>query len=665
MKTGIIIQVRMESTRFPGKTLKLLPHNGEPSWTVLAWVIEQCRRVGGTKTIVATSTNLADNAIAEFMANDYPRVPLFRGDPIDVLDRLYQCAKEHKLDEVVRITGDCPFACPETIKSVIALRRFTGCDYASNVDPPTWPDGLDCQCVTFEALDKAWHWATEPTDRDTVLQYIVHNRTEFSVTNLQCPYGDLSRYRCVLDTEDDYHRLSEMVVALDLAPGHVTVRKLLQMQFDRDAPDVRNERYLSSRASELANDIFTGSLIGLSNARRFQPYGASTYSKSYVAWGEGAPLYLTHAQGSRVWDVDGNEFIDMTAALGTTLLGHADSGVREAISQQMDLGIAFPLAHASEHLLAEKITEMFGLGRHGESKVVFGKNGSDVTSAAVRCARVATERQAIGVLHGAYHGWHDWAFAHTSRAFGCSENNVIRTTLEGLLTPNWIGWIKHLAAVIVEPDKLTVEQLRHLRKECTEFGTLLIFDEMVMAFHYRNGTLARTHGLSPDFVCLGKALGNGMPITCCIGKSWLMDGFVSDDHHRAPYAFYSGTHFGEACSMAAANVVCDRFDGGGQESICELQDVMRSGMIGLFPDHLEEQSGDIPRVVFKDQSLAATYRREMAHRGVLVYSMMMPTLSHSEADIERVLGAHNEVMERIIKKEARIVTTTGSSIMRS
>jgi len=656
-KCGIVVQARMASTRLPGKVLMPLPIGSDR--VVLDWVISACLETG-FPVYVATSTNPEDDAIGNHVCiptenwksgrwhPKYEPELLFRGSPEDVLDRMYQCAKFHGLDEIVRITGDCPFIDPEVIKQVVALRRITGANYASNVDPPTWPDGLDVQVASFSALERAHVLATDPSDRECVMQYIVHHRRNFRVANLPCPIPNAALYRWVLDTEADYQLCSRM--AAELIADGVTVPHLSDLldvsqripQFDADL-DLRNERYAASRAIELKADRFDGSSMVLKRALRAQPYGASTYSKSHVAWGDGAPLYVTHAQGSRIWDVDGNELIDMTAGLGTTILGHCDPHVRAAIEAQLDIGIAFPLAHELEHQVAEELIRQMHPGKLVEDyKVVFGKNGSDVTSAAVRVARVAAGRNEVVVEDISYHGWHDWTLTRTSRGGGTQALNVVRLNNE-MIVKNYHPIIA--GTIILEPDHFTHRELINIIKRAHSTGMIVIFDEMVTAFRYPKTTYAATYGLEPDMICLGKALGNGMPITALVGKREIMDHFVTY-REGEPYAFYSGTHLGEMLSLAAARCVIERMGDYNQDRLVGLAGRINAVIGASLAEHgfidrddVTFECRTIPRLTFRNPIISSQFRREMAHNGVLVYGLFLPSLAHTDADLEHLRAA--------------------------
>lgn len=677
MTTGIVIQARMGSTRLPGKVLMPLP--AADHVVALDWTIRACLQTG-FPVVVATSTNPEDDAIEahvrERWIREYhstPRVDLYRGSAEDVLDRMYQTALQFGFREIVRITGDCPFIDPDVIRQVVALRRNTGCAYASNVDPPSWPDGLDVQVVTMEALKRAWENATAPTERDTVMQYIVTHRAEFSVTNLLCPTPGMQVHRWVLDHHRDYDECSQM--AAELLKRGITVPRMIDMldvagELGIERHAGRNERYLAARTAELEGEkSFTRNSYRLACTLPVQPYGASTYSKSHVAWGTDGPLYTSHAQGSRVWDIDGNEFIDFTGGLGTTILGHADSDIADAVRSALGNGIASPLAHGHESNVSARLILSVVRDTSEENwKVVWGKNGSDVTSAAVRAARVATGRvdtlsSIVAADHG-YHGWHDWALYRTKRGYGVPDCGVVRITDLREVRGSFIN----TAAIIVEPDQFQPDDLQKLIVRAHLDGALVIFDEMVTFCRYPELTYAATYGLEPDLICVGKCLGNGMPITALIGKAEIMDRFVQ--HNPAePYAFYSGTHFGEGLSLAAAETVLMRLDRGSLDRITLHSNLIHQMLATLAMERRIPVKIGVPplsRLQFEDERHAGMFRREMMHRGVLVYSAFFTMLAHSDADLahlERAIDGAFRAIADGTARSPRMLADTG--IMRS
>src|SRR3954447_1324802 len=158
---------------------------------------------------------------------------------------------------------------------------------------------------------------------------------------------------------------------------------------------------------------YARSIEQLGRAERTVPLGSQTFSKSKTALPVGsAPLYAARGDGGRLWDIDGNEYVDLVAGLAAVTLGYRDARVDEAVLAQMQLGVTFSLPTSLEAEVAEKIVEVVPCAE----AVRFGKNGSDATSGAIRLARAFTSRDRIAVC--GYHGWHDWYIGSTARDLG-------------------------------------------------------------------------------------------------------------------------------------------------------------------------------------------------------------------------------------------------------
>lgn len=282
-------------------------------------------------------------------------------------------------------------------------------------------------------------------------------------------------------------------------------------------------------------------------ALRTIPLATQTFSKSAQNFVKGAsPMFLERGDGCKVWDVDRNEFFDYILGLLPVVLGYRDPDVDAAILDQLAKGISFSLATELEIELAELLVDIIP----SAEMVRFAKNGSDVTSGAVRLARAVTGRDLIAVC--GYHGWHDWYIGTTTRDLGVpSEVKALTKTfafnsveeLEQLFE----AYGDRLAAIVLEPigaGEPTPEFLSRLRSITEEHGALLVFDEIVSGFRAHLGGAQQLYDVKPDLTCVGKAMGNGMPISALVGRRQYMEK-VSD-------IFFSGTFGGEALSLAAA-----------------------------------------------------------------------------------------------------------------
>ena len=404
MKTVAIVIARIGSTRLPGKVLRTLGHR-----SVLGLVVSAAKAAPGVdEVVVATSDLPNDKAIENWCeTND---VKCFRGSESDVLSRFYGAAEKFGADVAIRITGDCCFIDPAVIGAVVRLQKSTGCDYASNVEPRTWPDGLDCEAITMHALREAHRDATRPIDRECVTTYIARNRHRFPAETVICPIASLEKELWVLDTAEDFEFCSELAKRIKQdTPSYLDILSILDQEpWMREINKLNpcNERYYDALAQEpIYKRSYARSQALLKKAEAVIPIGAQTFSKSRLQYPQPSPLFITHGQGAIAWDADGNEYIDVVAALLPNVLGYRDPDVDVAIRRQLASGVSFSLATDLEGSLAERLVRLIPCAE----AVRFGKNGSDATSAAVRLARAFTGRPHV-ISHG-YHGWHDWAVA--------------------------------------------------------------------------------------------------------------------------------------------------------------------------------------------------------------------------------------------------------------
>lgn len=203
MKTLLIVQARMTSTRLPGKVL--LPLAGEPMLTRLVERLRCVQRADGI--VIATTTNATDDPIAQQCAQ--LAVPCHRGSEHDVLSRYADAARLYGADTVVRITSDCPLIEPELVDRVIAVYEEGDSDYVSNMLPPTWPYGMAVEVFSAAVLAQAHAEATQPAEREHVTPFIYWHPERYRLRNVASPV-DLSHHRWTVDTPEDYALVSRL-----------------------------------------------------------------------------------------------------------------------------------------------------------------------------------------------------------------------------------------------------------------------------------------------------------------------------------------------------------------------------------------------------------------------------------------------------------------------
>lgn len=240
-----ILQARSSSTRLPGKVLK--PILGRP---MLERQIERIMRAKLIdKLVVATSTDLEDNTIAELSARI--NLPCHRGSLEDVLDRFYQAARAYQPEYVVRLTGDCPLADPAVIDEIIRFCVAGAYDYASNTLQPTFPDGLDVEVCRFEALGKIWREATLKSQREHVTPYFYQNPHLFKLGSFMRE-PDLSDLRWTVDNAADFGLVTSIYEALYPRKQDFSTEDILRYLDTRpelktcNTATQRNEGYMKS-----------------------------------------------------------------------------------------------------------------------------------------------------------------------------------------------------------------------------------------------------------------------------------------------------------------------------------------------------------------------------------------------------------------------------------
>jgi glutamate-1-semialdehyde 2,1-aminomutase len=546
LKIVAIVQARMGSTRFPGKVMR--PICGTAMIGTLLARLAGSRRI--QQLVLATSDAPADQPLADYVRSLGHAV--YRGSESDVLDRYYRAAKEVKADLIVRITGDCPLIDPELVDAVIDKLLESGADYASNIVPPTYPDGLDAEAFTFAALETTWRNATAARDREHVTTFL-RDSDRFVRANVAHPV-DLSGERWTVDEPADFELVAwiceQFHPRCDFGWREVLALKAAHPEaFEVNRHLVRNEGAQMGSGQKLWR-----------RAKRVIPGGNMLLSKrAEMFLPEQWPAYFSRAKGCRVWDLDGHEYIDMSLmGIGTNVLGYGHPEVDEAVRQAIAAGNMSTLNCPEEVLLAERLLEL-----HPWAEMVrFARTGGEANAVAIRIARAAAGREKVAFC--GYHGWHDWYLAANlgdernlaGHLLPGLEPNGVPGELRGSVLPfqyndfaeldrlvrtQPIGVIKMEVSRNVEPD---VGFLRKVRELASARGIVLIFDECTSGFRQSFGGLHKLYGVEPDMAVFGKTLGNGYAITAVIGRREVME--------AAQTTFISSTFWTERIGPSAA-----------------------------------------------------------------------------------------------------------------
>jgi glutamate-1-semialdehyde 2,1-aminomutase len=395
-------------------------------------------------------------------------------------------------------------------------------------------------------------------------------------------------------------------------------------------------------------------------AHRLIPGGAHTYAKGDDQFPEQAPGFMVRGKGCRAWDVDGNEFIEYGMGLRAITLGHAFEPVIDAAYRQMQLGVNFTRPATIEVDLAEAMLELID----GAEMVKFAKNGSDVTTAAVKLARAFTGRDLIAICGDQpFFSTDDWFIGTTEMNAGVPRAVIDMTLkfryndLESLraLFERYPGQI---ASVLMEAEAITPPApayLKNLKELCEQQGALLIFDEMITGFRWHLGGAQKFHGVIPHLSTFGKAMGNGFAIAALMGKREIMK-LGGLDHDQPRVFLLSTTHGAETHALAASletiriyreqNVVQFLWKQGERLRGLVNHSIAQNRLEGFF-----ELIGRSANLVYAtrdqdrkpSQAFRTLFMQELIRRGVIAPSFVV-SFSHGDSDIDRTVEAVHEAL---------------------
>jgi glutamate-1-semialdehyde 2,1-aminomutase len=424
-----------------------------------------------------------------------------------------------------------------------------------------------------------------------------------------------------------------------------------------------------------------GSAARWDRARRSLGGGVSTGLRASMP---PHPIYFDHGAGSRLWDVDGNEYVDFVLGWGPVLLGHSDPAVVDAVADQLRRGQTYGSGHDGEYEVAERICEVVP----GIERVLWSNTGTEAVQVALRLARAATGRSRFVKFEGHYHGWSDpMLLGYRPSADGRlnalgsrgqhtrSMDDVdvlpwgdIQRVREVLDDPN-----SDIAAVFTEPALCNsgviappVGFLDELRTVCDESGALLIFDEVITGFRIAYGGGIERYGVRPDLAIFAKAIANGFPLAAIGGRGDLIDQTVNGVVH-------AGTYNGNPIVLAAAAATLDQL---GQADTYErleslggrLADGLGKAFTGHGIDAAINQIGPVvqcapdvagvdtfPEFLRSSWSMYDTVVVELLRRGVFALpgGRWYVSTAHTDADIDRTVAAMAEALGSAAVERAR------------
>jgi glutamate-1-semialdehyde aminotransferase len=373
------------------------------------------------------------------------------------------------------------------------------------------------------------------------------------------------------------------------------------------------------------------------------------------------PLFVQEAKGARFHDAESRAYLDYTCGWGACFLGHAEPRIAQAVTDSLSRRALSGLPQDIEIELTERLCALFP----GAEMALFGKNGSDVTTAAVRMARHFSGRPMI--LYGGYHGWHDWNQPDEAWAVPFHPGDIQN------LADLFARYRGQVAAVILEPaawvggvegpvPDADPDFLYSVSRLCRRKGALLIFDEIFTGFRYRKGSVQRALDIRPDLTCLGKALGAGFPISALLGSRGI---FRTVMNKIGYHPTYKGEPHGFAAALQAIRIHETEKP---YDSVWNFGSKLMEGIDALCLRHnIAARMEGLPiRMVLQfaptaDDAIRGPLRRtflqqQLLQRGLVSFrGFLIPTAAHSEQDLADTLCIFDESLKAL--REAELAHT--------
>lgn len=492
MTTVAIIQARMGSSRLPGKVMKLV--GGLSLIEIMLDRLKPSRKLDGV--IVAITDQPADDPLADHL--ETLGAVFVRGPEHDVLARFILALDDTSADTAVRLTGDCPLIDPAVVDDVIARHQETGVDYTSNVDPPTYPDGIVAEVFRVDAL-RTSHGGERSVEEREHVTIDLRESGSYSTANLSKTV-DHSKERWTVDTAQDLevvtNVLTHFLPRLDFTMGEVlALCDENPALFEANRDHIRNAGRHQGRGQKRWR-----------RAQELIPQGGRPpHLSSIDAPLDGWPAYFSRAKGARIWDLDGRDYIDMSdTGIGNAPLGYAHPEVDAAVRDVIGTGNATVLNGAEDTELAARLIDLHGFA---DMAMLFRSEASSL-SAALGLARLATGRSAV------------LRCGTRSRGTGRTVNaKSLKQAIDAIASDPPACIVVDLA----DPGFAIVDSLRAVVDAANQIGVVVVFDETLSAFRTTLGGHHAALGIEPDIALFGKALGNGYSVSAVIGRRELME----------------------------------------------------------------------------------------------------------------------------------------------
>ncbi len=430
---------------------------------------------------------------------------------------------------------------------------------------------------------------------------------------------------------------------------------------------------------------FDKSLKLFSEALKYLPAGVGSNARLWRSGicppGLPCSIFISHAKGAYIWDVDGNKYIDYRLGFGPVILGHAYDKVNARVRESMKNGVIYGAGHELEIKVAKKICSLMPCAE----MVRFSNAGTEATMNAIRVARAVTKKDKIIKFEGHFHGNHDYLLWSTEPPFELPAKPVTQTLYpqswgipnavkDTLIVDRWNDFeaiektVKmnkdDVAAIITEPIMGNAAAimpkpgyLKHLRELCDRYGLLLIFDEVKTGFRVDLGGAQKLFKITPDLAAIGKAMGNGYPVSALVGKMEYMESIGPGKVAQG------GTYASNPLSLTAVDATLDELKRRNAiEHIRKMGTILMKGLDQIFDDlgvhHLingvpgmfeiaftrKEEINEWRDLRFCELKMYSFLHSELLKKGIIVDAdieePIFLSFSHKKEEIEKTLEAY-------------------------
>ncbi len=414
------------------------------------------------------------------------------------------------------------------------------------------------------------------------------------------------------------------------------------------------------------------------------PGGVNSPVRAFQSVKKAYPIFICRGKGSKIYDEDGNEYLDCICSWGPMILGHNDERLVEAVKKEVENGSSFGLPTKKEVELAELVKECFP----SIEKIRLTTSGTEATMAAVRLARAYTQKNKILKFEGCYHGHSDSLMVKAGSGLLTSghqdSNGITEGVMQDTLTLPFgdMDRVKRLleseddmACIIVEPVPANMgliitdkEFLKGLRKLCDEHEVVLIFDEVISGFRLSIGGAQKVYGVTPDLTTLGKIIGGGYPVGAFGGKKEIMDMVAPIGN-----VYHAGTLSGNPVSVRAgietlkilknSKGFYENLEAKTVKLVVGIRELSKQHGIPVTVNQIgslftiffsEKEVNNLEDAINTNDDMYVEYFSTMLEEGIIVppakYEAHFISATHSDEDLDKILNSIDKAFANISKK---------------